>query len=42
VAYKKALLLWNEAQSQYKNQLGEQVMKTLKDLLERTSDLISG
>lgn len=40
--YKKALPLWNKAQHQYKEQLGAQDMKTLKGLLERTSDLISG
>jgi len=40
--YKKALPLWNKAQSQYKNQMGERDMKTLKDLLERTSDLLAG
>lgn len=40
--YKKALPLWNEAQSQYKKQLGARDMKVLKDLLQRTSDLVSG
>ena len=39
--YKKALPLWNEAQTQYKNQLGAKDMKILKDLLQRTSDLVS-
>jgi DNA-binding MarR family transcriptional regulator len=38
--YKKALPLWNKAQSQYKKQLGAQDMKVLKDLLQRTSDLV--
>jgi len=38
--YKKSLPLWNEAQSQYRNQLGEQDMKVLKDLLGRTAKLI--
>ncbi|PCI74919.1 MAG: MarR family transcriptional regulator [SAR86 cluster bacterium] len=40
--YKKALPLWNAAQSQYKKQLGAQEMKILKGLLERTAELVSG
>jgi len=39
--YKKALPLWNQAQSQYKKQLGVQDMKILKSLLQRTSDVVS-
>ena len=40
-AYKKALPLWNEAQHQFKEQLGAEDLKTLKSLLRRTADLVS-
>ena len=40
-AYKTALPLWNKAQRQFKKQLGAEDMKTLKSLLQRTTDLVS-
>lgn len=38
--YKKALPLWNQAQQQFREQLGADEMKTLKQLLKRTAELV--
>ena len=40
--YKMSLPLWNKAQRQLKKQLGAEDLKSLKSLLKRTADLISG
>lgn len=40
VTYKKALPLWNQAQQQFREQLGADEMKTLKQLLKRTAELV--
>ena len=42
VAYQKALPPWNEAQRQFKKQLGAADLKSLKSLLKRTAELVSG
>lgn len=39
--FKTALPLWNKAQHQFKKQLGAEDLKTLKNLLQRTADLVS-
>lgn len=39
--YRKALPLWNQAQQQFKEQLGAENMKTLKQLLKRTAESVS-
>lgn len=38
--YKRALPLWNKAQSELKQQLGESDLKLLKTLLKRTAEVV--
>lgn len=38
--YRRALPLWNQAQQQFKRQLGAKDLKTLKTLLRRTAEVV--